>query len=79
MLNFSKGFNNQNNVNTSKYAKVGRVTPEEIVQKRYEYNMKGINESRQKQLEQQQFKTVQQRNVGNDSFAKLNAFKNINK
>ena len=39
MLKFSKGFNtNNNNVNTDKYNKLGRISPEEIIMKKYEYN-----------------------------------------
>ena len=74
MLSFNKGFNNQNNVDTNKYAKTGRVTPEEIIQRRYNNNMSNLND---KKIVNGQFKTVEQKNVG--SFGKMNAFKNINK
>ena len=75
MLSFSKGFNNQNNVDSNKYAKMGRVTPEEIIQKRFNNNIKNINEQKK---EQNEFKTVEQKNMGN-SFNRMNAFRNINK
>ena len=75
MLNFSKGFNNQNNVNTNKYEKLGKITPEEIVQRRYENNLKSINESKK----QEPIKTTEQVNNGSRLYNKLNAFRNINK
>ena len=75
MLKFNKGFNNQSNVDTNKYSKIGRVTPEEIIQRRYNSNIKNLNEQKK---DVQQFKTVEQKNIGN-SFGRLNAFKNINK
>ena len=75
MLSFNKGFNNQSNVDNTKYAKMGRVTPEEIIQRKYNNNMTNLNE--QKKV-QEQFKTVEQKNVGNN-FGKMNAFRNINK
>ena len=43
MLSFSKGFNNQNNNTTNNYSKMGRISPEEIVQKRFENNMSNMN------------------------------------
>ena len=76
MLNFSKGFNNQQNVNTSKYSKMGRISPEEIIQKRYENNLKNINHPKK---EEEKFKTVEQKNNGLDLYNKLNAYRNLNK
>lgn len=76
MLNFSKGFNNQQNVNTSKYSKMGRISPEEIIQKKYENNLKNMN---QQKKEEEKFKTVEQKNNGSDLYNKLNAYRNLNK
>ena len=75
MLSFNKGFNNQNGVDNNKYAKMGRVTPEEIIQRRFNNNMSNVNQ--QKEVKND-FKTVEQKNVGN-SFSKMSAFRNINK
>lgn len=79
MLSFSKGFNNQNNVDTNKYAKMGRFTPDEIIQKRYENNMKNMNHSQEKQL-QQQMQTSKQVNNGAKLYNQFNAYnRNLNK
>ena len=43
MLSFSKGFNNQSSNTTTNYSKTGRISPEEIIQKRFENNMRGMN------------------------------------
>ncbi len=76
MLSFSKGFNNQNNVDTNKYAKMGRFTPDEIIQKRYENNMKNINQPQK----QEKIETVKQINNGANLYNKLNTYnRNLNK
>lgn len=72
MLSFSKGFNNQQSVNTSNYAKMGRITPEEIIRKKYENNCKKIT--------QQQARPVNQINNGAELYNKLNNYnRNLNK
>ena len=75
MLSFSKGFNNQNNVDTNKYAKMGRFTPEEIIQKRYENNMQNMNQPKK----QEPIKVAPQKNNGSELYNKLNMYRNINK
>lgn len=72
MLSFSKGFNNQKDVNTTNYAKIGRMSPEDIIRRKYENNCKN--------LIQQQAKPVNQVNNGAKLYNKLNDYnRNLNK
>ena len=70
MLKFSKGFNTNNNVNTKEYNKLGRITPEEIIMKKYEYN----NSLNKKEVKEE-IKEIKQVNNGANLYNKLNAFK----
>lgn len=70
MLKFSKGFNTNNNVNTDKYNKLGRISPEEIIMKKYEYN-----NSLNKREVKEEIKEIKQVNNGANLYNKLNAFK----
>ena len=70
MLKFSKGFNTNNNVNTDKYNKLGRISPEEIIMKKYEYN----NSLNKKEVKEE-IKEIKQVNNGANLYNKLNAFK----
>ena len=74
MLSFSKGFNNQQNVDTNQYKKTGRISPEEIIQRKYENNMKNINNTKQVEM-----KTVEQKNNGANIYNQLNAYNHMNK
>ena len=75
MLSFSKGINNQKNIDTNKYSKLGRTTPQEIIQKKYENNMNNLNQPKK----EEPMKTVEQRNNGAELYNKLNAYRNLNK
>ena len=70
MLKFSKCYNTNNNVNTKEYNKLGRITPEEIIMKKYEYN----NSLNKKEVKEE-IKEIKQVNNGANLYNKLNAFK----
>jgi len=71
MLKFSKCYNTNNNVNTKEYNKLGRITPEEIIMKKYEYNNSLNKKEEPKKCEQE----IKQVNNGANLYNKLNAFK----
>lgn len=75
MLSFSKGFNNQNATVNNNYSKMGRISPEEIVQKRFQNNMNNINTSKSSEEVKPQ---IEQKNNGALLYNKLSAFNRLN-
>ena len=75
MLSFSKGFNNQNSTVNNNYSKMGRVSPEEIIQKRFENNMTNMKTPKPTEEVKPQ---VEQKNMGAGLYNKLSAFSHMN-
>lgn len=79
MLSFNKGMNifnkNNSNVDQNKYARFGRVKPEEIAEQRYKQNMNNINKHNEP------LKEKNMGNMNNNSMnnSLLNGLKRINK
>ena len=74
MLNFSKGYTNQNNVDTNKYAKLGRKTPEEIKMEMLRLKYQNVNKPKEKEE-----KVTKQKNNGADLYNRLHIYRNIDK
>ena len=75
MLSFSKGFNKQNATVNNNYSKMGRISPEEIVQRRFQNNMNNINTSKSSEEVKPQ---IEQKNNGALLYNKLSAFNRLN-